>query len=57
MPTSVIKLLEQEYEKAKNMKWVYNPVAYALYQVWKMVDREGTTRRKYYDKDIKEDNQ
>ena len=35
-----IKLIETEYEKAKNLEWVRNPLAYALYKVWKMVDRE-----------------
>lgn len=33
-----IKLLEREYEKAKNNTWILNPMAYALYQVWKIVD-------------------
>lgn len=36
-----IKLLEKEYEKAKQLKWVYNPIAYALYKVWKMADEGG----------------
>ena len=35
-----IKLIETEYEKAKKLEWVHNPLAYALYKVWKMVDRE-----------------
>lgn len=35
-----IKLLEREYEKAQKIGWVQNPLAYALYQVWKMADRE-----------------
>lgn len=33
-----IKLLEVHYEVAKKLEWVHNPVAYALYQTWKMVD-------------------
>ena len=33
-----IKLLEREYEKAKGLEVVYNPIAYALYKVWKMAD-------------------
>ena len=33
-----IKMLEAEYERAKNLEWVNNPLAYALYQVWKKVD-------------------
>ena len=34
------KLLEEEYEKAKKLEFVYNPTAYALYQVWRKADRE-----------------
>lgn len=34
-----INLLEQEYEKANGLKFVYNPLAYALYKVWKMADK------------------
>ena len=34
------KLLEEEYEKAKKLEFVKNPMAYALYQVWKKADRE-----------------
>ena len=37
-----IKLLETEYEKAKRLDFVINPIAYALYQVWKIADgRKG----------------
>ena len=35
-----IKLLEKEYEWAKNQKFVRNPLAYALYQVWKVANNE-----------------
>lgn len=35
-----IKLLEAEYEKAKNLSFVRNKLAYALYQVWRIADRE-----------------
>ncbi|MGM9683135.1 MAG: hypothetical protein ACI3XQ_06015 [Eubacteriales bacterium] len=38
-----ILLLEKEYEIAKNLPFVRNPVAYALYQVWRMAD----DKRKY----------
>ena len=34
------KLLEEEYERAKGLAYVRNPLAYALYQVWKMADAE-----------------
>lgn len=33
-----IKLLKAEYERAKNIPYVQNPLAWALYQVWKKVD-------------------
>lgn len=39
-----IKLLEEEYERAKKLDWVRNPLAYALYKVWKMVDTEKEGR-------------
>lgn len=35
---TAIKLLKAEYEKAKLLKFVNNPTAYALYQTWKRVD-------------------
>lgn len=37
--TAISKLIK-EYERAKNLEFVRNPVAYALYQVWKMADEE-----------------
>ena len=37
---TAIKLLEQEFDKAKKMDFVRNPIAYALYQVWKLADTE-----------------
>lgn len=33
-----IKLLEQEYERAQKMCWIHNPLAWALYRVWKKAD-------------------
>ena len=39
------RLLETEYEKAKNLEWVHNPVAYALYQVWKIADADHLTEK------------
>lgn len=35
-----IKLLEQEYERAKNLEFVHNPLAWALYRVWRQADSE-----------------
>lgn len=33
-----IQIVREEYEKAKELSFVYNPVAYALYSAWKKVD-------------------
>lgn len=38
-----IRLLEQEYERAKEMDFVYNPIAWALYRVWKKMDEGRNT--------------
>ena len=35
-----ISMLEAEYERAKGLEFVHNPLAYALYQVWKKVDSQ-----------------
>ena len=35
-----IKLLESEYEKATKLEYVRNPLAFALYRVWKKADGE-----------------
>lgn len=40
----VMKMLEDEYERAKKMDFVKRPLAYALYQVWKKVDRAKEER-------------
>ena len=36
-----IKILEKEYEKAKKLEWVHNPIAYALYKTWRQADAGG----------------
>jgi hypothetical protein len=33
-----IELLEAEYERAKKLEYIHNPLAWALYQVWKKAD-------------------
>lgn len=38
----VIELLRREYEKAKQKPFVQYPIAYALYQTWKQVDRKSS---------------
>ena len=35
-----IRLLETEYEEAKRLAFVHNPLAYALYRVWRMADAD-----------------
>lgn len=37
----VIELLKEEYEKAKRLEFVKNPLAYSLYRVWRIVDKES----------------
>jgi hypothetical protein len=34
----VIELLKEEYERAKGKEYVKDPLAFALYSVWKKVD-------------------
>lgn len=33
-------MVETEYERAKKLDFVFNPLAYALYQVWKIADEQ-----------------
>lgn len=35
----VIEMLKVEYERAQKLYYVINPLAFALYQVWKKVDK------------------
>lgn len=37
---TAIKRLEREYERAKGLEYIHNPLAYALYRVWRMVNGE-----------------
>ena len=39
----VVKLIESEYERALKLEYIRNPLAYALYQVWKKI--EGKEKR------------
>ena len=39
--TKVGLLIEAEYEKAKKLDYVKKPLAFALYKVWKMVDKQN----------------
>lgn len=38
---TAIKRLETEYERGKGLAYVRNPLAWALYRVWKEADRLG----------------
>lgn len=39
-----VKLLEQEYERAKRLEYIHKPLAYALHRVWKVADAEECIR-------------
>lgn len=34
-------LVAEEHEKARGMEYIRNPLAYALYKVWKIADQEA----------------
>lgn len=40
---TALKLIQEEYERAKALEFVRDPVAWALYQVWKKADERMTT--------------
>ncbi len=35
---TALKLLQEEYSRAKKLEYVRDPVAYALYKIWKKAD-------------------
>ena len=35
----VIEMLKKEYERAKGLEYVFDPLAFALYSTWKKVDK------------------
>ena len=37
---TAINKIQKEYERTKNLEFVRNPMAYALYQVWKEADKD-----------------
>ena len=39
-----IELLKKEYERAQNMEYVQKPLAWALFQVWKVADKRGNIK-------------
>ena len=41
-----LKLVKVKYEAARKVSYIRKPLAYALYQVWKLVDqKEGSEKR------------
>jgi hypothetical protein len=40
------KLLDEQYERAKRLKYVKKPLAFALYQVWKIADKKRSENGK-----------
>lgn len=46
----VVALLHDEYEKALRQPFVRDPLAYALYQVWKAADRNPVPHAKSTEK-------
>ena len=43
---AVIEELRKEYEAAKGLPWMYDPVCYALYTVWKKYDEERRPKKR-----------
>lgn len=43
--------LYEAYDQAKEQDWIYDPLAYALYHVWKKVDEERVRNEKHLDED------
>jgi hypothetical protein len=42
---SVIKLIDEEYEKAKALPYIRKPMAYAVHQAWKVIDQIEKERK------------
>lgn len=42
---SVIKLIDEEYEKAKALPYICKPMAYAVHQAWKVIDQIEKERK------------
>ena len=41
-----INLVAVKYEQAKKLDYIRNPLAYALYKVWKMADKDVVKPKK-----------
>lgn len=35
-----LKMVQDAYEEAKDLDIIYNPLAFALYKVWKLADAD-----------------
>lgn len=42
--TDAVLILREQYEKAKQLLYVRKPLAFALYQTWKIVDKKEKVR-------------
>ena len=42
---TAIEKLKEKYEKAQKIEYVRDPVAWALFHVWKMADEDGRNKR------------
>ena len=45
-----IETIKVEFEKAKNLEFVRDPLAYTLYKVWKMADEENSKKKERSEK-------
>lgn len=41
-----VEMIRAEYEKVKNLEFIRNPVAYAIYTVWKIADKDYKRKKK-----------
>ena len=46
----IIELVKEKYEYANTQEWIMNPLAYALYQVWREVDSQKYEKKKEYNR-------
>ena len=42
--TKALNMVVDQYERAKKMEHIHNPLAYALYKVWKVADSQGNCK-------------
>ena len=44
-----IAALYEAYDQAKEQEWIYDPLCYALYHVWKKFDERRASDEKHLD--------